>query len=47
MGRYQTLAPDGKEQLPAWIAVMAAARVNEEITHEMPTLLKIVKDGML
>ncbi len=46
MGRYQALAPEGKQQLQAWIPVLAAARLNEEIANEQQALLAIVTTGL-
>jgi uncharacterized protein (TIGR02172 family) len=46
LGRYQANAPGGKQQLQAWIPVLAASRLNEEIANEMPALLKIVEGGL-
>ncbi len=47
MQRYRALAPEGRDQLQAWIPVMAAARLNEDISHENPALLRIVRSASL
>lgn len=47
MRRYQSSATGGKRQLQAWIPVMAAARLNEEIANETAALLMIVKNGVI
>jgi aminoglycoside phosphotransferase (APT) family kinase protein len=44
--RYQASAAPGGEQLQAWIPVMAAARLNEEIAHETPALLQMIRAGL-
>ena len=46
MKRYQASAPEGKQQLQAWIPIMAAARINEEIANEQQALLAIVTAGL-
>jgi aminoglycoside phosphotransferase (APT) family kinase protein len=44
--RYQSRAPHDRQQLRAWIPIMAAARLNEEIANETPALLKLVREGL-
>lgn len=46
MLRYQSLTSEGREQLPAWIPIMAAARLNEDIANENAALLRIVRSGL-
>jgi len=43
---YFASRPDERKALNAWIPVVAAARMEEGITHEFPQLLKIVKSGL-
>ncbi len=43
MGRYRSLAARGSEQMQAWIPIMAAARLNEDISNENAALLRIVR----
>jgi aminoglycoside phosphotransferase (APT) family kinase protein len=45
MNRYQSAVPDEARQLHRWIPVMAAARLNEEISHERQALLDILRQG--
>jgi uncharacterized protein (TIGR02172 family) len=44
--RYQASTPEGKKQLQAWIPILASARLNENIAHETPALLNIVRAGL-
>lgn len=46
LGRYQSQTPEGKQQFHAWIPVLAAARLNEEIANEQQALLAIVTAGL-
>ncbi len=46
MRRYQSFATEGREQLQAWIPIMAAARLNEDIANENAALLRIVHSGL-
>jgi uncharacterized protein (TIGR02172 family) len=43
---YFDLIPDGREQLPAWLTIMAAARMNENIIPEQDRLLEIIRGGL-
>lgn len=45
LNRYLALVPDREKGLKRWTPVIAAARLNENITPEREVLLKIVKDG--
>jgi aminoglycoside phosphotransferase (APT) family kinase protein len=44
--QYEALAPGGTEQLRAWLPVLAAARLNENIENEQTGLLKVVREGI-
>ena len=44
--RYLALNADMEGQISAWLPIIAAARLNENIIPENETLLKIVRDGL-
>jgi Ser/Thr protein kinase RdoA (MazF antagonist) len=43
---YHALAPDTKKETKHWIPVVAAARLNENISPERDALIKMVKEGL-
>ena len=43
MNRYRAVCPQGAERLKAWIPIMAAARLNEEIPNEMERLQALAR----
>ena len=47
IARYTSRTPSGKSQLQAWLPVMAAARLNEDIPHERAALIDLVRKGLL
>lgn len=47
LNRYLNLVPHSREQLPAWLPVLAAARLNENIPPEQEKLIAQVRTGLV
>ena len=45
LNHYRTLIPDTENELDRWLAVIAAARLNEDIAPEREALIKIVQES--
>ena len=46
LNRYRALHPDTGNEMDRWMPVIAAGRLNEDITPEREALIKIVKEGL-
>lgn len=46
LNRYQSLIPDGQDELAHWLPVIAAARLDEQIEPERPALLQMINGRM-
>jgi aminoglycoside phosphotransferase (APT) family kinase protein len=46
LNRYRALNPEPDNELPRWMPVIAAARLNENIMPERQALIKIVVEGL-